>query len=80
MVVTFLASCTKEARDCPKDKHNNDQVVSGSAKSTIILNNADGDVQNGGRGGQTVDGNDDGISDDGDDVGDGERNRKKRTN
>lgn len=73
----FLVACGKEPLDPPAE-----QVILGTAKSMPVVNNVDGSANDNSsaspRG--SVDGNNDPISDDGDDVGDGERNRKRRPN
>lgn len=71
----LFASCSKEELDGPMPQ------PLGASKSKVdpMASSSDGD-QNGSDGGHSVNGNNDGINDDGDDVGDGERNKKRRTN
>ncbi len=71
LLAVLLVACGKEQLDPPAE-----QALGGQKSIPTVLNTEDpsnsvGDPKDGDGGGGT-------ISDDGDDVGDGERNRKKR--
>ena len=74
-LVLLLVACAKEEVDKPCER--TDSVAKGSP--TVLNMDAPAD-NSGDPKGDLDEGNGDTISDDGDDVGDGERNRKKRPN
>jgi len=76
LMAVFLIACGKEPLDAPKAAD-----AAGVAKSIPTMANVGGTNEEGaGNPKDVTDGNGDTISDDGDDVGDGERNRKKKPN
>lgn len=70
----LMVACGKEPLDPPAE------CTHGVAKGVPTVLNQDAPAQDSGNPKGSVDGNGDTISDDGDDVGDGERNRKKKPN
>lgn len=71
----IMASCAKEPLDAPAGHG----ALQTKGLSTMANSGTD-DPQNGGNGDEERDDDGDTISDDGDDVGDGERNKKKKAN
>ena len=70
----LMVACGKEPLDPPADRSH------GMTKGIPTVLNQDAPAQDSGNPKGSMDGNGDTISDDGDDVGDGERNRKKKPN
>lgn len=69
----IMASCAKEPLDAPLG-----QETLHTKGLPTMLNSGTDDPQNGGLGDERIDDDGDTISDDGDDLGDGERNKKKK--
>ncbi len=75
LVALLMVSCAKEPLDAPADC-----AMAGTTKGLPTMVNMD-DTSNGATNGSDRNMDDgDTISDDGDDVGDGERNKKKKSN
>ncbi|MBK6829915.1 MAG: hypothetical protein IPG92_03830 [Flavobacteriales bacterium] len=73
-LLLIMAGCAKEPLDRPSE------CATGVAKGVPTVLSMDAPTENSGDPKGDADGNGDTISDDGDDVGDGERNRKKKPN